>query len=84
MISVIIVLYLTNYSYHNLLKELSNHILLTTYLLTTSSILYSVPISNIILLKLLFSPFMTISSKLRVIKKSIVSLFLTFLLLLTL
>jgi len=58
--------------------------LLTIYLPTTSSILSSLPISNIILLKLLFSPFMTITSKLWVIKKSYVSLFLSYLLLLTL
>jgi len=47
-----------------LTERVVNYVLRTIHLPTTSSILSSLPISNIILLKLLFSPFMTISSKL--------------------
>jgi len=47
------------------------------YHATMSSIRSSLPLSNIILLKLLFSPFMIESSKLRVINKSLLLIALT-------
>jgi len=71
MISVIIFLYLFNHSVlFKLTERLVDYVLLTIYLPTTSQILSSLPISNIVLLKLLFSPFMIISSKPWVINKS--------------
>jgi len=60
-----------------LTERVVKYVLLTIYLPTASYIFSSLPISNIILLILLFSPFMIISSKPRVIKRSLVLLFLT-------
>ena len=83
-VSLIIVLYLIFPSCLNLQKELSNYVLPSTCPATTCSILSSLLTSNIILLKLLFFLFMTTSSRLWVDNRSLVSLFLTCLLLLTL
>jgi len=47
----------------NLRKELLNNVLLTIYLPTVCWILSNLPVSNIILLKQVVSPFMIISSK---------------------
>jgi len=73
MISVIIVIYLTCYSDQTLLKVVK--LRLVDYLSTNNLINSFKSVSNIILLKLLFFPFMIISSKPRVINKSLVSHF---------
>jgi len=70
-----------SYAFRATKKQL-NYVLLIIYLPTTVSILSSLPISNSILLKLVFSPFVSILSRLWVINKSLVSHFLTCLLLL--
>jgi len=83
MISVIIVL--SHFSFLSKLTERVVELCLADYL-STNNLLNSFQsaLSNIILLKLLFSPFMIISWKPWVITSLDVSLFLTYLLLLTL
>ena len=83
-VSLIIVLYLIFSSCLNLQNELLNYVLPSICKATTCSILSSLLTSNIILLKLLFFLFMTTSSRLWVDDRSLVSLFLTCLLLLIL
>jgi len=77
-----IVLYLTSHSCQNSLKEQLNCVLLSIYLPTTSSILYSLQIPNIIPLKLLC--IRSWSYYQRNESKSLVSHFLTYLVLLIL